>query len=199
MTTEQRPAGQRSQTRSFVYFAWPALAAWGLALVFVARPEGHSDVHVLVGLGVILAAGGFGVVTLVYTVVAAVANAPTKIRLLACAANLSVVVLLLWAPSFRSLITPPGPETIARVQCRTLHDKAMIWKMIHRKPPNSLDEMVAPLRPGDEEDFLEAVPNDPWDHPYVLEVNAKELRVRSFGPDGKKGTEDDVVYPVLKD
>jgi hypothetical protein len=167
-----------------------------LTLVFVARPEGLSLAHFLVLLGVFLAVYAFGVIALVYAVHTAVATAPTKIRLLACAANLSVVLLLFWGPSFRSLFTF-SPEDIARAHCRDLHYKAATWKTIHRKPPDSFDEMVAPLRPEDGENFLEAVPDDPWGHPYVLEVNGK--RVRSFGPDGKKGTEDDIVYPGPKD
>jgi hypothetical protein len=88
---------------------------------------------------------------------------------------------------------------LVEAQCKRLHDKAMTWKMVNRKPPDSLDAMVAPLRQGDEEDFLESVPEDAWGNPFVLEVNAEGLRVRSFGPDGKKGTEDDIVYPGPKD
>ncbi len=137
-------------------------------------------------------------IALVYAVLAAMANAPTKVRMLACAANVSVVVLaLLVMPGYRSLLAG-GSQAIARGQCKALHDKVIMWKMIHRQPPNSLAEMVAPLRPEDEENFLEAVPDDPWGHPYVLEVNGKQLRVRSFGPDGKKGTDDDIVYPSEK-
>ena len=156
--------------------------------------EGHSYFDPFVRLGILLAVGAFCLIALVYAVVAAIANVPTKIRLLACAANLSIVVLILVMPTSRSLLAG-GQTRIAETQCKTLHDKAMMWKMIHRKVPNSLDERVAPLRPEDEENFLEAVPDDPWGHPYVLEVKGKQLLVRSFGPDGKKGTDDDIVYP----
>lgn len=189
------PPGQRSQIRSFVYLAWPALVAWGLTLVLVARPEGPSVVLFLFLLGVFLAVPAFGVIALVYAVLAAMAKVPTKVRMLACAANLaSVAFPLLVVPSVHSLLAFSS-EAIALGQCKALHDKAMIWKMIHRQPFNSLEEMVAPLRPEDEENFLDAVPDDPWGHPYVLEINGNVPRVRSFGPDGRKGTKDDIVFP----
>jgi hypothetical protein len=196
MTTEQRLAGQRSQTRSFVYLAWPALVVWGLTLVFVACPEGHSYVHVFVRLGVVLAVGAFCLIALGYTVAAAMANAPTKIRLLACAANLSVVVLLfLDTPSFRSLVAF-GSENIARARCRDYYDCAETWGRIKKKLPDSLEEMEAPLREG-EAKFI-YVEDDPWGNPYVLKREGNKLHVHSWGPDGKEGTQDDIVYPEDK-
>ncbi|MHC4164914.1 MAG: type II secretion system protein GspG [Planctomycetota bacterium] len=86
------------------------------------------------------------------------------------------------------------PVWLAEVRCKTLHDKAMIWK-VNRKPPDSLGEMVAPLREGDDEDFLDSVPDDPWGHPYVLKREGTKIRVYSWGEDGQEGTDDDIVYP----
>ncbi len=108
------------------------------------------------------------------------------------AAGVAVVVCSLLTCEIRGGFEP---ARLVELQCRSLHVKAMMWKRINRKPPDSLGAMVAPLRQSDEEDFLESVPEDAWGNPYVLEVNAEELRVRSFGPDGRKGTEDDIVYP----
>src|SRR5690242_18002997 len=40
-------------------------------------------------------------------------------------------------------------------------------------------------------------PTDPWGHPYVYERLAfRKIRVSSMGPDGKKGTPDDVVVDL---
>ena len=50
-----------------------------------------------------------------------------------------------------------GQTSIAQTKCKTLHDKAMMWKMINRKPPDSIEEMVAPLKDGDDENFLDSV------------------------------------------
>ena len=39
------------------------------------------------------------------------------------------------------------------------------------------------------------VEDDPWGNVYVLETQGKRRLVRSFGPDGKRGTADDIVWP----
>ncbi|MHC4162048.1 MAG: prepilin-type N-terminal cleavage/methylation domain-containing protein [Planctomycetota bacterium] len=65
-----------------------------------------------------------------------------------------------------------GQASIAETKCKSLHDQAMIWKMINRKPPDSLDEMVAPLKQGDDANFLESVPEDPWGNPYSSSAKA---------------------------
>jgi len=35
-------------------------------------------------------------------------------------------------------------------------------------------------------------PNDPWGHPYYIEASRDGFTVGSMGPDGKKGTGDDI-------
>jgi hypothetical protein len=84
---------------------------------------------------------------------------------------------------------------LARTQCKELHDKAMMWKMITRKPPESLVEMVAPLRKGDPEKFMYSVPEDPWGRPYRLSREERKIRIYSLGEDGRRGSDDDIVYP----
>ena len=37
------------------------------------------------------------------------------------------------------------------------------------------------------------VPLDPWDRPYEYKLNGSEFELRSLGPDGQSGTEDDIV------
>jgi len=91
-----------------------------------------------------------------------------------------------------------SPVEAALAQCKRLYDAAMVWKTINRKPPDSLDEMVAPLRKGDDENFLDSVPDDPWDHPYVLKREGTKIRIYSWGEDGKEGTDDDIVFPEDK-
>ncbi|MHC4162168.1 MAG: type II secretion system protein GspG [Planctomycetota bacterium] len=84
-------------------------------------------------------------------------------------------------------------NVIAEMQCWSLHGKAMMWTLIKLKSLSSLDEMVAPLRADDDENWLESVPVDPWGNPYVLEISTEGLRVRSFGADGRKDTADDIM------
>jgi len=85
---------------------------------------------------------------------------------------------------------------LARTQCKDLHDKAMMWKMITRKPPESLAEMVAPLRKGAPERFMDSVPEDPWGRPYRLSREERKIRIYSLGEDGRRGSDDDIVYPA---
>ena len=106
------------------------------------------------------------------------------------AVDVAVAVCSLLACSYHGF----DPAATAKAQCRTLHNKAMHWKMIKRKPPDSLDEMVAPLTQRDDENFLESVPEDPWGNPYVLVRDGKKFHVYSWGEDGQRGTKDDIVY-----
>ncbi|MDZ7778878.1 MAG: type II secretion system protein GspG [Gemmatimonadota bacterium] len=36
---------------------------------------------------------------------------------------------------------------------------------------------------------------DPWENPYYLEAGRREYFVGSMGPDGERGTEDDITEP----
>ena len=90
-----------------------------------------------------------------------------------------------------------GQEEIAQAKCKEYHDAAKSWRMIKKKAPESLEEMQAPLKPG-EDDFIK-VEDDPWGNPYYLERDGRKIRVFSWGPDGLEGTEDDIVYPKEKE
>lgn len=87
-----------------------------------------------------------------------------------------------------------GQQSIAETKCKEYYDNAKTWKMVNKKYPNSLEEMEAPLKRGDGDNFIR-VEEDPWGNPYVLEVDGRKIYIRSWGPDGSEGTEDDIVYP----
>ncbi len=103
---------------------------------------------------------------------------------------------------FSALVGPPSSKgfslrDVAEATCQEYHDQAMLWKVMKKKLPASLDEMEQPLQPG--EPPFAIVEDDPWGNPYVLEhIGSDEIRVTSRGPDGRKGTEDDIVYPRRK-
>ncbi|MCK6460212.1 MAG: type II secretion system protein GspG [Planctomycetes bacterium] len=82
---------------------------------------------------------------------------------------------------------------IAQAKCKEYHDAARLWAKVRGGLPVRLDDMQVPLQPGEPE-FL-YVADDPWGHPYVLERSGDQVRVRCAGPDGKAGTEDDIVCP----
>jgi len=85
------------------------------------------------------------------------------------------------------------PRRLAHAKCKEYYDAAHLWARFRGELPASLADMNAPLRPG--ESAFEPLVDDPWGHPYVLERGGTEMHVRSLGPDGAAGTEDDIVYP----
>ena len=90
-----------------------------------------------------------------------------------------------------------GQISIAETKCKEYYDNAKFWRTVKKSYPDSLEEMQAPLRPG-EDNFIQ-VEDDPWGNPYQLEPDGRQIRVRSFGRDGAEGTEDDIVYPRLEE
>jgi len=91
-----------------------------------------------------------------------------------------------------------GQARIAETKCKEYYDQAMVWKMIKKKLPDSLEEMEEPLNPGDTNNCIELV-DDPWGNKYVLEKEGNKIKVVSWGPDGQEGTDDDIMYPKPKD
>jgi hypothetical protein len=85
--------------------------------------------------------------------------------------------------------------SIAETTCKEYYDTVMAWRTMSdkKKFPENLEQMEAPIRPG-EPDFAEVV-LDPWGKKYVLRVEAGKPTVLSFGPDGLEGTVDDIAYP----
>jgi general secretion pathway protein G len=90
-----------------------------------------------------------------------------------------------------------GQRSIAQTKCKEYYDQAKTWRMIQKKWPESLEDMEAPLEPGDKDNFLEVV-DDPWGNKYVLEKDGERVRVVSWGPDAQEGTDDDIMYPEEK-
>ncbi len=63
---------------------------------------------------------------------------------------------------------------------------------------NALQALVtAPADAKNWHQYLDAIPLDPWQHPYVYECPGKHLTnsydLFSVGPDGRAGTDDDIV------
>ena len=54
--------------------------------------------------------------------------------------------------------------------------------------PKSLNELV-----GGKRDYVKEIKKDPWQNEYVYEITGKRYQVYSRGPDGQKGTGDDVT------
>jgi len=88
-----------------------------------------------------------------------------------------------------------GQQSIAETKCKEYYDQAVFWRTVNKKLPESLEDMEAPLRPGDTVNFIEVV-DDPWGNKYVLERDGKSVKVVSWGSDGQEGTDDDIQYPA---
>jgi general secretion pathway protein G len=63
---------------------------------------------------------------------------------------------------------------------------------------NALQELVtAPVGASNWHQYLDSIPLDPWQHPYVYECPGKHRTnsydLFSMGPDGRAGTDDDIV------
>jgi general secretion pathway protein G len=87
---------------------------------------------------------------------------------------------------------------IVEAKCKEYYDMAHVWQMQgpSKALPRSLDEMCAPLQPGDP-DFLQPS-TDPWGSAYVLELDGRDIRVRSLGEDRQEGTDDDIAWPEAR-
>ncbi|MHC4974779.1 MAG: prepilin-type N-terminal cleavage/methylation domain-containing protein [Planctomycetota bacterium] len=92
-----------------------------------------------------------------------------------------------------------GKKKIALAKCREYHDAVFMWRMFRDGAlPSSLDELEAPLDPGDRRGFVHLDP-DPWGQAYRLEANGEDVRVFSNGPDREPDTVDDICYEPRDD
>ena len=80
--------------------------------------------------------------------------------------------------------------TTAEAGARSLYGDCVTYQMKHHKYPTSLDQLCE----GDEPILESDKPlYDPWDNKYELEMKGKNrLIIKSAGPDGEFGTEDDI-------
>ena len=72
------------------------------------------------------------------------------------------------------------------------------YKLLMSSYPNSLEALhEAPSDLADPSKYTqlykEAIPPDPWGRPYEYKLNGAEYELRSLGPDGQSGTQDDVT------
>jgi len=64
---------------------------------------------------------------------------------------------------------------------------------------NGLNDLVVrPKRVGNWEQYMASIPLDPWQHPYIYQFpgkrNTNTFDLSSAGPDGRPGTDDDIIY-----
>ena len=88
----------------------------------------------------------------------------------------------------------------ALAKCTQYHGAVTMWMMQSRAKelPRSLEDLEAPLRPGDPK-FLRVDP-DPWGGIYrIVAEGVRRFRICSDGPDGVEQSEDDICYEPRED
>lgn len=53
-------------------------------------------------------------------------------------------------------------------------------------PPSDADSSFVPI-------LKDKIPKDPWEHEYEYKLNGESYELRSLGPDGQEGTDDDIT------
>jgi len=86
-------------------------------------------------------------------------------------------------------------RTAARTQMKALESAVSLYKLdVGRYPTTDegLEALVDP--PNDADPYMQKIPKDPWDHPYVYlspSPDGKPYEIRSYGADGQPGGDGD--------
>jgi hypothetical protein len=110
---------------------------------------------------------------------------------------LAVVTIALLLPACR----PSGMCESAAIRIRNAREAVLLYQFEFGKLPSEsegLEVLVHPLRGSA---FLSSVPADPWERPLRYRTGSElegGFEIRSAGPDGVPGTEDDVVATCPK-
>ena len=80
----------------------------------------------------------------------------------------------------------------ARMDVTRIYDAAVSFRLKKNRWPRDLEELIAG-RPPEIQGFKN-VPKDPWGQPYVIEPGEEhyDWAVKSLGPDGAEGGDDDI-------
>jgi len=80
--------------------------------------------------------------------------------------------------------------TAAESGVQALKESCATYYMQHKKFPTSLDQLTEGDEPIlDSDKYL----YDPWDNKYEMEAKKNRVIIKSAGPDGQMGTEDDIT------
>lgn len=86
----------------------------------------------------------------------------------------------------------------ASTQIKGFKQALETYKLLIGSYPSALEALHE--APGDLADpskytplYKESIPADPWGRPYEYKLNGADYELRSLGPDGQSGTDDDVT------
>ena len=101
------------------------------------------------------------------------------------------------APNFFGRIQKNAKVQAAQLDIKTMHQAAKMYMLNTGKNIEDLEDLVRLPKDWEQLEwggpYLEELRNDPWGNPYQSKSQEGELRIASNGPDGKGGTDDDVV------
>jgi general secretion pathway protein G len=85
----------------------------------------------------------------------------------------------------------------AYTQIKTIGEALELYRLSMGRYPSTSEGLQALAAPkGNEEPFMNRIPNDPWDNEYVYifpgQQNQRSFDLISYGPDEVQGGEDDV-------
>ena len=89
-----------------------------------------------------------------------------------------------------------GQSDTARNQAYEIGKSLELYKLTNGRYPTTAEGLQVLVTPPKGKPLMETLPKDPWGNDYVYTIpgqkNANKFDVRSKGPDGQEGTEDDV-------
>ncbi|MDR0478591.1 MAG: type II secretion system major pseudopilin GspG, partial [Burkholderiaceae bacterium] len=115
-----------------------------------------------------------------------------------------IVIIAILATLTVSVVLPRVEEarkTAAQTDINTIMQALKLYKLDNQQYPTADQGLPALVSkpttdpvPSNWKPYLEKLPNDPWQHPYVyLNPGIKgEVDVMSYGPSGKPGGEDNI-------
>jgi general secretion pathway protein G len=86
-----------------------------------------------------------------------------------------------------------GKKTIAQNQIKAFQEAIGLYYIDKNQYPATLEELTTPSSEG--EPFMEDIPDDPWDEPYLYDPAGGTTRryiIICKGEDRVEGTEDDI-------
>lgn len=100
----------------------------------------------------------------------------------------------IWQTFFRA------QEDIAAQKCKQIYDTVLQWKILskNKRLPGDLKDLEEPISSSSNEPYYR-VEDDPWGNKYWIERLDKDFVIKSMGPDGQDGTDDDIMYPLPED
>ena len=110
----------------------------------------------------------------------------TLIEMMICVAIMGIMLSLIAPNMFNQL---RKAETIrAESDLKTVATQSKFYYLDNYTLPTKIKQLVP--------NYFDAIPTDPWGHGYIIARGTRDYVVYSSGPDGLKGTRDDISHVI---